>query len=175
MCVGVREIERGCMWVTYKQYQREMRSRETEFCVCERERYFTTRVIARETYQGTRDIYLVSTPNDNSKHHFLRVHLIGLYGVMVVGYLIVYSALYLLEWDIPMSMCVMHILYAHIGFTWFICWTLCAIICWFVTLSHFGQHEWLVMLLEVLTVMSSFAKFVSPWILVGLCMHIYYV
>src|SRR5215216_5215782 len=39
-----------------KKYQREMRSRETEFCVCERERYFTTRVIARETYQGTRDI-----------------------------------------------------------------------------------------------------------------------
>ena len=33
-----------------------MRSRETEFCVCERERYFTTRVIARETYEGTQDI-----------------------------------------------------------------------------------------------------------------------
>ena len=27
-----------------------------EFCVCERERYFTTRVIARETYEGTQDI-----------------------------------------------------------------------------------------------------------------------
>ena len=27
-----------------------------EFCVCERERYFTTRVIARETYDGTQDI-----------------------------------------------------------------------------------------------------------------------
>ena len=45
LCVGVREIERGCM-----------RSRETEFCVCERERYFTTRVIARETYDGMQDI-----------------------------------------------------------------------------------------------------------------------
>ena len=33
------------------KYQREVRSRETEFCVCERERYFTTRVIARETYE----------------------------------------------------------------------------------------------------------------------------
>ena len=33
-----------------------MRSRETEFCVCERERYFTTRVITRETYEGTQDI-----------------------------------------------------------------------------------------------------------------------
>ena len=33
-----------------------MRFRETEFCVCERERYFTTRVIARETYEGTQDI-----------------------------------------------------------------------------------------------------------------------
>ena len=33
-----------------------MRSRETEFCVCERERYFTTRVIARETYEVTQDI-----------------------------------------------------------------------------------------------------------------------
>ena len=33
-----------------------MRSREREFCVCERERYFTTRVIARETYEGTQDI-----------------------------------------------------------------------------------------------------------------------
>ena len=30
--------------------------RETEFCVCERERYFTTRVIARETYEGMQDI-----------------------------------------------------------------------------------------------------------------------
>ena len=27
-----------------------------EFCVCERERYFTKRVIARETYEGTQDI-----------------------------------------------------------------------------------------------------------------------
>jgi len=94
---------------------------------------------------------------------------------MRVCYLIVYSVLYLLEWDIPMSMCAMHILYAHCFFPWFICWTLCAIICWFVTLIHFGQHEWLVMLLEVLTVMCSFVQFVSPWILVGLCMHIYYV
>ena len=34
----------------------KMRSRETEFCVCERERYFTTRVTARETYEGTQDI-----------------------------------------------------------------------------------------------------------------------
>ena len=33
-----------------------MRSRETEFCVSERERYFTMRVIARETYEGTQDI-----------------------------------------------------------------------------------------------------------------------
>ena len=33
-----------------------MRSIETEFCVCERERYFTMRVIARETYEGTQDI-----------------------------------------------------------------------------------------------------------------------
>ena len=32
---------------------------------------------------------------------------------MRVCYLIVYSVLYLLEWDIPMSMCAMHILYAH--------------------------------------------------------------
>ena len=94
---------------------------------------------------------------------------------MRVCYLIVYSILYLLEWDIPMSMCAMHILYAHCFFSWFICWTLCAIICWFVTLIHFGQHKWLVMLLEVLTVMWSFAQFVSPWILVGLYMHIYYV
>ena len=30
--------------------------KKTEFCVCERERYFTTRVIARETYEGTQDI-----------------------------------------------------------------------------------------------------------------------
>ena len=27
-----------------------------EFCVSERERYFTKRVIARETYEGTQDI-----------------------------------------------------------------------------------------------------------------------
>ena len=33
-----------------------MRSRETEFCVYERERYFRTRVIAREKYEGTQDI-----------------------------------------------------------------------------------------------------------------------
>ena len=92
---------------------------------------------------------------------------------MRVCYLIVYSVLYLLEWDIPMSMCAMHILYAHWFFPWFICWTLCAIICWFVTLIHFGQHEWLVMLLEVLTVMCSFVQFVSLWILVGMSMHIY--
>ena len=94
---------------------------------------------------------------------------------MRVCYLIVYSVLYLLEWDIPMSMCAMHILYAHCFFPWFICWTLCAIICWFVTLIHFGQHKWLVILLEVLTVMWSFAQFVSPWILVGMFMHSYYV
>ena len=55
MCVGVREIEGACESHT-NRYQREMRSRETEFCVCERERYFTTRVIARETYEGTQDI-----------------------------------------------------------------------------------------------------------------------
>ena len=35
---------------------------------------------------------------------------------MRVCYLIVYSVLYLLEWDIPMSMCAMHILYAHCFF-----------------------------------------------------------
>lgn len=57
MCVGVREIEReGACESHTNRYQREMRSRETEFCVCERERYFTTRVIARETYEGTQDI-----------------------------------------------------------------------------------------------------------------------
>ena len=38
------------------KYEREIRSRPTEFCVCERGRYFTTRVIARETYEGTQDI-----------------------------------------------------------------------------------------------------------------------
>ena len=27
-----------------------------EFCVCKRGRYFTTRVIARETYEGMQDI-----------------------------------------------------------------------------------------------------------------------
>ena len=57
MCLGVREIEREGACESHKnRYQREMRSRETEFCVCERERYFTTRVIARETYEGTQDI-----------------------------------------------------------------------------------------------------------------------
>ena len=35
---------------------------------------------------------------------------------MRVCYLIVYSFLYLLERDIPMSMCAMHILYAHFFF-----------------------------------------------------------
>ena len=55
MCVGEREREGACESHT-NRYQREMRSRETEFCVCERERYFTTRVIARETYEGTQDI-----------------------------------------------------------------------------------------------------------------------
>ena len=44
---------------------------------------------------------------------FARVHRIGLYGVMGVFHLIVYSILYLLERDNPMSMCGMHILYAH--------------------------------------------------------------
>ena len=83
------------------------------------------------------------------------------------------SYIYLSE--IFLWVCVQCISYMLIGFPWFICWTLCVIICWFVTLIHFGQHEWLVMLLEVLTVMCSFVQFVSPWILVGLCMHIYYV
>ena len=36
---------------------------------------------------------------------------------MRVCYLIVYSVLYLLEWDIPMSMGAMHILYAHCFFS----------------------------------------------------------
>ena len=40
-----------------QKYQREMRSREMDFCVCEIERYSITRVIARETYEGTQDIY----------------------------------------------------------------------------------------------------------------------
>ena len=52
MCVGVREIREGACESHTNRYQREMRSRETEFCVCERERYFTMRVIARETYEG---------------------------------------------------------------------------------------------------------------------------
>ena len=56
MCVGVREMREGVCESHTNRYQREMRSRETEFCVCERERYFTTRVIARETYEGTQDI-----------------------------------------------------------------------------------------------------------------------
>ena len=55
MCGCERDRERVHESHTNK-YQREMRSRETEFCVCERERYFTTRVIARETYEGTQDI-----------------------------------------------------------------------------------------------------------------------
>ena len=45
---GVRVAHRGVV--------REMRSREMEFCVCERERYFTMGVIAKETYEGTQDI-----------------------------------------------------------------------------------------------------------------------
>ena len=56
MGVGVRYMKKGFMDSHTNKYRREMRSRETKFCVCERERYFTTRVIARETYQGTRDI-----------------------------------------------------------------------------------------------------------------------
>ena len=56
MCVREREIEEGACESHTNRYQREMRSREMEFCVCERERYFTTRVIARETYEGTQDI-----------------------------------------------------------------------------------------------------------------------
>ena len=57
MCVRERErwIKGACDSHTNK-YRREMRSRETEFCVCERERYFKTRVIDRETYEGTQDI-----------------------------------------------------------------------------------------------------------------------
>ena len=50
VCGCERDIERVHV------SQREMRSRDTEFCVCERERYLTTRVIARETYEGTQDI-----------------------------------------------------------------------------------------------------------------------
>ena len=64
--------------------------------------------------------------------------------------------------EIFLWVCVQCISCMLIGFPWFICWTLCAIICWFVTLIYFGQHEWLVMLLEVLMVMRSFFHFVSP-------------
>ena len=53
MGVGVREMKKGCMRLAYR---REIRSQETEFCVCKRERYFKTRVIDRETYEGTQDI-----------------------------------------------------------------------------------------------------------------------
>ena len=57
LCVWVLERWRkGACDSHTNRYQREMRSRETEFCVCERERYFTTRVISRETYEGTQDI-----------------------------------------------------------------------------------------------------------------------
>ena len=63
-CERDRERVRGCerdrerVHVSHIQtnIREKMRSRETEFCVCERERYFTTRVIARETYEGTQDI-----------------------------------------------------------------------------------------------------------------------
>lgn len=89
--------------------------------------------------------------------------------------ILVFIVSYIYLSEIFLWVCVQCISYMLIGFPWFICWTLCAIICWFVTLIHFGQHEWLVMLLEVLTVMCSFVQFVSPWILVGLCMLIYYV
>ena len=54
-CERDRERESACESHT-NRYQREMRSRETVFCVCERERYLTMRVIARETYEGTQDI-----------------------------------------------------------------------------------------------------------------------
>ena len=54
MCVGVREIVRGCICESHtNKYQIEMKSREMEFCVCESERYFTMRAISRGTYQGT--------------------------------------------------------------------------------------------------------------------------
>ena len=52
---------------------------------------------------------------------------------MRVCYLIVYSVLYLLEWDIPMSMCAMHILYAH----WFSLVHMLNFVCYHVLISHF--------------------------------------
>ena len=58
-----------------------------------------------------------------------------LYGVMVVCYLIVYSVLYLLEWDIPMSMCAMHILYAH----WFSLVHMLNFMCYHMLICHFDS------------------------------------
>ena len=54
MCGCERDRER--VHVSHIQTNIRERSREMEFCVCERERYFTARVIARETYEGTQDI-----------------------------------------------------------------------------------------------------------------------
>ena len=54
---------------------------------------------------------------------------------MRVCYLIVYSVLYLLEWDIPMSMCAMHILYAH-------CFSLVHMlnfVCYHMLICHFDS------------------------------------
>ena len=45
MCGCERDRER----VLVSHIQTDIR--ETEFCVCERERYFTMRVIARKTYE----------------------------------------------------------------------------------------------------------------------------
>ena len=53
MCGCERDRER----VHVSHIQKDNREKQiTEFCICERERYFTTRVIARETYEGTQDI-----------------------------------------------------------------------------------------------------------------------
>ena len=55
MCGCERDGER--VHVTHIQTNiREKLDPERWIFVSERERYFTTRVIARETYQGTRDI-----------------------------------------------------------------------------------------------------------------------
>ena len=76
---------------------------------------------------------------------------------MRVCYLIVYSVLYLFEWDIPMSMCAMHILYAHWFFSWFICWTLGAI----MLICHFDSF-WITWMTSVVIGSINSYVFICP-------------
>jgi hypothetical protein len=76
-------------------------------------------------------------------------------GVMGVSYLIACTILYLLEWDKPMSMCAMYILYAQ----WFFLIHMLNFVCYHVLIRHFDSIWTTWMICDVIRVVMVYVFF----------------